>query len=153
MLKILYQIQNIVYVGIHIRRGDLSRYYYLQAPPKEFFDRAMKYYNDRYPDRVVFIVCSEDMEWSKSNIKNTRPVIFSEDNSFEVDFAILTRCNHSVRSLGSFGDWSGYLAQGTVVYYNNSVIEENMGTRSDGSTKCDRLDKEESYFPRLIFMG
>ena len=145
-------VSDLVYVGIHIRRGDLGSYSYIQPPTETFFKNAMTYYTQRFQDKVVFLVCTQDMKWAKSALNSSRPVIFSEKHSAEVDFAILTRCNHTIRSLGSFGSWAGYLSQGTTVHFNNSVLLSKMGKRTDGTT-CDRLDKQHSFFPNLIMMS
>ena len=145
-------LSDLIYVGIHIRRGDLGSYSYLQPPTETFFINAMTYYTQRFQNRVVFMVCTKDIKWAKSALNSTRPVIFSEKHSYEVDFAILTRCNHTIRSLGSFGSWAGYLSQGTTVHFNNSVLLSKMGKRTDGTT-CERLDKQHSLFPRLIMMS
>ena len=142
---------GIVYVGIHVRRGDLAAYNYIRAPDVGYFNRAMKYFTDRFKDKVIFVVCSEDMKWSRANIINTRPVIFSEKNSYQVDFALLSGCNHTVRSLGSFGDWVGYLSRGTTIYFNNSFLVDRLGKTKDGGS-CDRKDGNEPYFPNFVMM-
>lgn len=46
-------------------------------------------------------------------------VVFSENYSAAEDLAILSSCDHTIMSVGTYGWWAGYLAGGTVVYYRN----------------------------------
>ena len=57
------------------------------------------------------------MTWAKRNL-NFPDVVFSEGHSAQLDLAILSLCNHTIVSTGSFGWWAGWLANGTVVYYS-----------------------------------
>ena len=50
---------------------------------------------------------------------NNAIVVFSEDRRAEEDLAILSSCNHTIMSVGTFGWWAGYLAGGVTVYYRN----------------------------------
>lgn len=54
------------------------------------------------------------------------------------DLAILSLCNHTVVSAGTFGWWAAWLANGTTVYFDNWP---RNGTKLDG--KFDRRD----YYP------
>ena len=144
-------VNDMVFVGIHVRRGDLTAYSYLQAADKDYFVRAMKHFTFKFPGRVVFVVCSHDIEWCKTNIETHRPIIFSENQTMAADFGILTRCNHTIATLGTFGEWAGYLAGGITIRYAEAVKAERLGNRPDGSV-CTRRDKYESVFPRVIMM-
>jgi galactoside 2-L-fucosyltransferase 1/2 len=76
----------------------------------------------------MFIVSSEDMEWTRRNfppllsnisdsVSGCKPLVtFSGQSSPAQDMAILASCNHSVITLGTFGWWSAYLAGGVTVY-------------------------------------
>ena len=144
-----YILSDFVYVGIHIRRGDMYQSKYIATPNETFYQLAMNYFAERFPDRVIFVVCSDDIAWSKASIRHDRPVIFSENNNYQVDFAILSRCNHTVRSTGTFGDWAGFLAQGTTFRFNNSYRWDLAGRNEDGTT-CRRTDEIEAIFPNVI---
>jgi len=44
-------------------------------------------------------------------------VVFSEDHGSEEDLAILSSCNHTIMTVGTYGWWGGYLAGGLTTYY------------------------------------
>jgi len=44
-------------------------------------------------------------------------VVFSEGHGTEEDLAILSSCNHTIMTVGTYGWWAGYLAGGITVYY------------------------------------
>ncbi|OWF55439.1 galactoside 2-alpha-L-fucosyltransferase 1-like [Mizuhopecten yessoensis] len=110
--------KNSLYIGVHIRRGDFvrakSRGY--GAVPVPYFYRAMNYYLKKYKD-VIFVVCSNGLTWCKDNLDSDfYPIQYSTLGDSGADLALLSRCNHSIISVGSFSWWSGYLAGGEVVY-------------------------------------
>lgn len=65
----------------------------------------------------MYVVCSDDIKWSKINFVTTRPTAFSIRHSADVDYAIVSRCNHSIITIGTFGELSAYLAGGVTAYY------------------------------------
>ncbi len=134
-----------VRVGIHVRRGDILQPYYQQygytVADAGYFTRAMAYFTERFT-RVQFVVCSDDILWAKENIfppegSNSR-VAFSEGHTDFEDLAILTLCNHTIISVGSFGWWAGWLAGGTTLYYKDWPKEY---------TKLEYHINKKTYFP------
>jgi galactoside 2-L-fucosyltransferase 1/2 len=119
---------DFVRVGIHVRRGDMIQPYYqdygYNVPPAEYFVKAMRMFIQRF-QRVQFIVCSDDVDWCRANIPPARSFGENVDLAISVghsqfeDLAILSRCNHVIMSVGSFGWWAAWLANGTTVYYEN----------------------------------
>lgn len=134
-------------ISVHVRRGDVlrpeARRLGFTAAPKSYFDNAMKYMLERYP-HSVFFVTSDDIEWCQENIippsRNDIPVpiVFSASTTSWEDFAMLTLCNHSILSVGTFGWWSAWLANGHVVYYKDYPLP---------GTKIDFETNKEDYFP------
>jgi len=117
---------HFIRVGVHVRRGDMSdprflAYGYKVATPG-YFQAATKYFAERY-SHIQFVVCSDDIEWCRSNlpvaadIGSNVNIVFSENRSPKVDLAILVHCNHTIMSVGTFGWWAAWLANGTTVYY------------------------------------
>ena len=109
------------FVGIHVRRGDMldwdnfDRGY--TVAPFSYLDFAMAYYEAKYQN-LIFVVCSDDMKWSRKYLENRNTtVIFSEGHEAVEDLAILSYCNHSVITVGTFGWWAAWLAGGTTIYY------------------------------------
>ncbi|XP_069495054.1 galactoside alpha-(1,2)-fucosyltransferase 2-like isoform X2 [Ambystoma mexicanum] len=126
LLKLKGQRQNATYIGVHIRRGDyaayMSRRWNGVIAGKGYVEKAIGYFRKKYPE-PVFVVVSNDMQWCKKNIDASRgDVYFSGDgieSSPERDFALLSHCNHSIMTLGTFGIWSSYLAGGETIYLTN----------------------------------
>jgi len=137
-----------VYVGIHVRRGDMTDqrildYGYTIATP-EYFESAMRYFAERY-QHVQFVVCSDYIHWCHDNLPAAAGIganvniVFSENRSPEVDLAILAQCNHTIMSVGSFGWWAAWLANGTTIYY------------ADWPRPFSKLEyhvNKEEYFPK-----
>jgi len=99
--------QDATRVGVHVRRGDMTDGNHAIATPN-YFRSAMRYFTERYRN-VQFVVCSDDIAWchrtlpalvdSTANVE----MKFSEGRSGHVDLAILSRCDHVIISVGSFG--------------------------------------------------
>ena len=117
-----------VRVGIHVRRGDfLTRLWVrvgLTVATKEYLNRAMTYFVERYP-RVQFIVASNDIVWCQTNSqlllinRHSVNITYSVGHSAEQDLALLAGCNHTIATTGTYGWWASWLANGTTVYYSN----------------------------------
>ena len=103
-------------VGIHVRRGD--RGHAFKLAPQEYFIKAMHYFRQKYHN-VHFIVASEDHKWVRENLGQFRNVsLLPAGSSAATDMAVMTLCDHVIMTLGSYGFWSAFLAQGEVIYYN-----------------------------------
>ena len=114
-------VQNITFVGIHVRRGDIvteERFvtFGYRVAPVQYINKAMKYFTDRF-NTVLFVVCSDNMKWTKDNIKHPN-VVFVHDKP-EVDMSVLIHCNHTIITVGTFGWWAGFMAGGITVYYKH----------------------------------
>ena len=110
-----------ILVAVHVRRGDILTYSYRNIPGPLYFQKAMNHFRNKYGSRVIFIVVTNDLPWSKANLKR-KDVVFTGDSgskSWEEDFAIALACNHTVMSVGTFGWWMGFLTGGDVVYFKN----------------------------------
>ncbi|KAM9095168.1 LOW QUALITY PROTEIN: galactoside alpha-(1,2)-fucosyltransferase 2-like [Sarcophilus harrisii] len=120
------------FVGVHVRRGD-----YVKIMPqnlkgvvadKGYLDQAMNWFRAQYSD-AVFVVTSNGMEWCQDNIDNSKgDVIFAGDgkeDSPEKDFAVLTQCNHTIMTIGTFGIWAAYLAGGKTIYLANYTLPDS----------------------------
>ena len=134
--------QDATRVGVHVRRGDMVGGNHAIATPN-YFRSAMRYFSERYRN-VQFVVCSDDIAWchrtlpalvdSTANIE----MKFSEGRSGHVDLAILSRCDHVIISVGSFGWWGAWLANGTTIYYANWP---------KSGSQLDRCVNKYDYFP------
>jgi len=141
-------------VGVHIRRGD-TLWPVLQdrgtiQPPLSYYYNAMDYYKQTFGENTAFVYCSDGMEWVEENFQNVTAkynILFMDSgNNWAVDMAILTLCDHSIISVGTFGWWSAYLTGGTVVHYTY-VAMEGSAIREHFST-----DLEDYFYPGWISM-
>ncbi|XP_036162947.1 galactoside alpha-(1,2)-fucosyltransferase 2-like [Myotis myotis] len=120
---------QLTFVGVHVRRGD-----YVHVMPnvwkgvladRGYLRQALDWFRARHP-APVFVVTSDDMAWCRENIDASRgDVVFAGDGrqgSPAKDFALLTQCNHTVFTVGTFGVWAAYLAGGDAVYLANFTL-------------------------------
>ncbi|XP_061178656.1 galactoside alpha-(1,2)-fucosyltransferase 1-like [Saccostrea echinata] len=142
--------KNLTIVGVHIRRGDYKneknvKYGYTLATG-EYVGRSLKYFRDRYKP-LVFIVFTnpnmEDLKWCKYHIKGS-DVVFAPESAREVDMCAISMCNHTVMTVGSFGWWGSFLANGTTVYFKN-VARNDSNLRKDFSS-----DMSDYFYPGWI---
>jgi galactoside 2-L-fucosyltransferase 1/2 len=132
---------DIVKVGIHIRRKQLNNTSWIQKgfgpPPNSYYYNAMKYFLEKYKN-VYFIVCSDDLAWTKRNIVGDN-VIHVPGHSAGVDMAILASCDHVIISNGTYSWWAGWLCRGTTVRYKQMP---NNNTRLYKSTRGEHWPPE-----------
>jgi galactoside 2-L-fucosyltransferase 1/2 len=111
--------QRFIRVAIHIRRGDLLKLYnnkslnFVEKETPRYIRRAMEYFLGCY-HRVQFIVLSDDIQWCRKNINGSN-VIFSEGQTPGVDMALCSLCDHMIITIGTFGVWSAWFANGITI--------------------------------------
>ncbi|XP_041363602.1 galactoside alpha-(1,2)-fucosyltransferase 2-like [Gigantopelta aegis] len=113
------------FVGVHIRRGDINSARLklgFTLAPKEYITKAMGYFTSKF-SKVIFLVCSDSVDWVKSNFNSSNNIFYSVGNSPEVDMCLLSSCNHSIMTVGTFGWWGSFLADGKTVYYKHAARE------------------------------
>ena len=93
-------------VGVHVRRGDYLRFPTIHPTCSvEFYKNAFKQFKDCY-----FIVASDDIPWCEENLADDN-VIFSNCKSELEDLYLLSQCNNSILSNGSFAWWGSFLGK------------------------------------------
>ena len=127
--------ERLVVVGVHARRGDKLRVWWQSNMMKDnlgryegkFFRRSMEILREKYnsdTSQVVFIVTSDNVAWTKTQLGNYSDTFFSGDfirapptgpTSLGVDLALLSLANHTVMDYGTFGLWGGLLAGGDII--------------------------------------
>ncbi|XP_048737936.1 galactoside alpha-(1,2)-fucosyltransferase 2-like [Ostrea edulis] len=117
--------ENNIVVSIHVRRGDYATEGHLKygkiTPNASYYINAMTYFRNKYRN-VLFIVGSNDIEWSKTALGSESNVYFSTGLSAAEDMALLSLANHTIMSVGTYGWWIGWMARGTTVYYKNMFV-------------------------------
>ena len=92
---------------------------------------------------VVFFVCSNDIGWAKQNLVQSRQNIFFSNTSDAIlDFATLSVMDHMIMSVGTFGWWASWIANGTTIYYKHPY--------SNGSSLEKKFNAEDFFPPQWI---
>ena len=119
-------------IGVHVRRGDFLLQFNKDigriVASRKYMEKSLRYFRKRYKD-AHFIVVSDDIEWCKENVLGP-DVTYSPFKEDFIDMAILSLCDHVIKTVGTFGWWGGWLAGGTVVYLKDypragSALDEN----------------------------
>ena len=120
---------NITTVCVHVRRGDYLLEHNVKhgflVPSAADIKNAMRYLEKKHSN-TVFMVAANDIEWCKLNLNNSN-VYFSNMNSSNEDFVLMSSCDHMIQTVGTFSWWAGWLTSwrgGTVMYYQH-VFAEN----------------------------
>lgn len=133
------------FVGVHVRRGDRVAIRHFRkrysVASEGYLRKAMDYFRQKYDD-VHFVVCSDSMKWCNKTLGGQKDVTFSLTRRHGTDLAILSLCNHTVFTVGTFGWWAAWLAGGTAVYYPDQV---NVST-----TLYDQLKVDDYFIPDWI---
>ena len=123
---------NKTLIGVHVRRGDFlterSKIKGRVVVDKNYLRKAMYFFRTQHKD-ALFVIVSNDIKWCKDNMQGN-DVVFSIFTEPIHDMAILSLCNHTVMSTGTFGWWGAWLAGGTVVYCSDyprpgSIVANN----------------------------
>ncbi|XP_060064994.1 galactoside alpha-(1,2)-fucosyltransferase 2-like [Ylistrum balloti] len=139
-----------ILVGIHIRRGDYTKpgifteFGYTTAT-EEYLQKATNYFRDHYRN-PTFIVCSNDITWSRKALGRYSDVYFAEGNTPETDMALLTMTNHTIMTVGTFGWWSAFLTNGTTLYYKHPFVPDSAFSKQFNG------DISEHFYPGWIGM-
>ncbi|XP_065352948.1 galactoside alpha-(1,2)-fucosyltransferase 2-like [Cloeon dipterum] len=112
----LYQVINrnysMEYVGVHVRRTDYVHHMNAVHPGSKvaspnFFHHAMNWLLTEREKPLLFVVVSDDRNWTKTNIVDKRFDTFLAGDGNEsdpgLDLALLAACNHTIFAYGTFG--------------------------------------------------
>ncbi|XP_046577236.1 galactoside 2-alpha-L-fucosyltransferase SEC1-like [Haliotis rubra] len=132
--------RELVTVCVHVRRTDMlipgSLKLGFKEAPKSYIVNAMEYMR-RKLGVIKFIFVSDDTQWCRANFESP-DVVISDSASMGVHLAMLTMCNHTIITTGTFGWWGAWLAGGLVVYYKDFPIP---------GTIIDRQFTAEDFYP------
>ncbi|XP_050407470.1 galactoside alpha-(1,2)-fucosyltransferase 2 isoform X2 [Patella vulgata] len=137
-----------VLVNIHVRRGnyliDPFATFGYKVANMTYINKAKKYFMDKY-ENVIFFVFSNDMKWCKENIKGL-DIVYIENNSREIDLAIMSLLNHTIITVGTFGYWAAWLCNGETLYFADIA---KIGSQF---AKQFSADKKDYFYPGWIGM-
>jgi len=139
--------KKFVRVVIHVRRTDYLNPYHdrngMPRPGSQYFYRAMSYFKDCLV-RVQFVVLSDDLAWCKTHLNVTENVVFSSCHSPVEDMAIASLCDHAIITIGTYGWWAAWFANGVT------ITQRNLPRIN--STLSKRLYRNDHYKPEWIGM-
>ncbi|KAH3880209.1 hypothetical protein DPMN_004119 [Dreissena polymorpha] len=78
-----------------------------------------------FGNETIFIFGSDGIDWVKDNFKNNsanRKMAFLECHLAAVVMAVLSSCDHTIVSTGSFGWWAAWLAGGTTIISKHQAV-------------------------------
>lgn len=106
-------------VGVHIRMEDHTKSRAVNAGKRvatpQFFLKAMTYFRTRFRGDVIFVVITASPQWWLSEVTVSPDVTFLNRSHPAVDMELLSRMDHIIISVGTFGWWAAYRNNGTVV--------------------------------------
>jgi len=136
--------KTFVRVLIHVRRTDYTDARHEQdgwpSPTDDYFQRATSFFTDCLR-RVLFVVLSDDPVWCRKHIHAT-DIVYSSGHSPIVDMAIASLCDHAILTVGTYGWWAAWFANGLTVTQRN--LPRN------GSQLSRRLYRADHYKPEYI---
>ena len=137
-----------VYVAVHVRRGDMAKSNLLRnkgytVADTNYLEKAMNAFRKDFKN-VLFVVGSDDLNWCRENLKEADIVFIPPGSSPEMDVAILTNCNHTVVTVGTYGWWTAWLINGKTIYYK--------GFPRPNSRLAAMFKAEDHFLPKWIPM-
>ncbi|BFZ21494.1 hypothetical protein BsWGS_24534 [Bradybaena similaris] len=110
--------EQIVFVGVHVRRRDELSTTFTCISPRSYFIKSFQKMRSLSPGKtVIFIISSNDLAWCEKYLASNDTIVL-QPSAPAFHFAILASCNHFILSVGTFGWWAGWLTGGYVIYYN-----------------------------------
>ncbi|CAC5413513.1 FUT1_2 [Mytilus coruscus] len=138
--------ENLKIIGVHIRRGDyLTTHnikYGYNVASKAYLQKAFDHFRSKYKNCLFLVFTGtnkEDIKWRDENVHG-QDVLKVAANDRNVDMCALTKCDHTIITVGSFGWWAAWLSNGTTIYFKD-IAQENSSLRKDFS--ADMTD----FFP------
>ncbi|HUM50891.1 MAG TPA: alpha-1,2-fucosyltransferase [Chitinophagales bacterium] len=110
------KIQSSNSISIHIRRGD---YISIQKNQDKFVIQSLDYYKSAIAyiaskiSQPTFFVFSDDISWTKDNLKADFPMHFIDNNNTAetsyIDMQLMSLCKHNIICNSTFSWWSAWL--------------------------------------------
>lgn len=132
-------------VSLHVRRGDTVtnpeyRSWYEGVVTDRYYRNAIAHFMEKL-DRPHFFVFSDDIAWTKSNLKIPGKVTYVDHNGAEKgyeDLHLMSRCKHNVTAgFSSFSWWAAYLNRNP----------QKMVVRTERMNGLDALNHPQDFFP------
>lgn len=132
-------------IGIHIRRGDYINPQnlkdYTQCDIKYYHDALQKIISKLKNEEYSIVVCSEDINWCKQNLK-IKNAVYSNNTSWDEDFTLLNQCQHQIMANSTFSWWAAYLKPRNMKHH---IVAPTPWFKVDGQF-C-HMNSPEIYYP------
>ncbi|XP_052061787.1 galactoside 2-alpha-L-fucosyltransferase SEC1-like isoform X2 [Mytilus californianus] len=142
MSKNITNVNTYTFIAVHVRRGDFVQnqhfvdYGYTSAN-ESYINNAMTKFRSQFSN-AFFIFSSDDISWCKNHFNKSNIAFINKKNSAEVDMAILSHCNHTIVTTGSYGWWTAWLIGGTTIYFKDFPRK---------GSKLDKIFNSTTYNP------
>lgn len=127
-------------VAIHIRRGDFLTHpdslKNIGFAPLDYFEKAISFFENKFPN-VSFFVFSDDVEWAKTNIAASSPIIYVSNPALSdcEELMLMSYCGHNIISNSTFSWWSAWLNKNK----NKIVVRPNRWFNNPSWSSKDLL--------------
>ncbi|KAF2889654.1 hypothetical protein ILUMI_16519 [Ignelater luminosus] len=127
---------NVTFVGMHYRGTDY--WYFLKQNYNSFNDppnyvyylKAMDYFKNKFQN-VIFILITIDFKWLQENhpfLQNQSNLIINPNNNDAIrDLILLSYCNHSIISYGTYGTSAALFSGGITFVYDLGLALDHRG--------------------------
>jgi hypothetical protein len=135
--KLLCQIKNCNAVALHVRRGD---YLTNSVTSKILSTCSLDYYSRcidiiaKKIDNSHFFVFSDDLKWSRDNIRPNFPTTYVSHNGPDKaheDLRLMSQCKHFIIANSSFSWWGAWLSSNPnkIVLAPKRWFKQNIDTK------------------------
>lgn len=97
--------------SIHVRRGDYLLPHaqaYHGVLPLQYYQKAVETLYGSDTNDVLFVICSDDIEWCKENFA-FKNMIFGDNSNEYGDMYLMAACNDNIIANSSYSWWSAEL--------------------------------------------
>lgn len=140
--------ENSILIGAHMRRGDFLKPnfagYGFSPATEDYYNESVNYFEKRFNNSsktIIFLILGNDYPWNVKNAPKAKNLIVLEPQDRTVDLCIVSRCNHTIISAGTFGWWAAFLNKGETVYMKEQC--------RPGSALCSEFDMDSYISPKF----
>ncbi|XP_063441238.1 galactoside 2-alpha-L-fucosyltransferase Sec1-like isoform X1 [Mytilus trossulus] len=121
--KNITNVNKHTFIAVHVRRGDFIKNQHFvnfgySSANETYINNAMKKFRSQFSN-AFFIFSSDDIAWCKNHFNESNIAFINKKNTPEVDMAIMSHCNHTIVTTGSYGWWTAWLIGGTTIYFKD----------------------------------
>lgn len=135
------QIRGSRSVSVHIRRGDYLDYSYLQnICTLDYYQSAMQYFREKYPQEAEFYIFTNDISWAKEHFqaKDCHFVTGNSGPDSFRDMQLMSLCGDNIIANSSFSWWGAWLNQNP----GKTVIAPERWINSPSDEAADVIPEE-----------